>query len=165
MNLGDRLAALLERVYILLMKALEPPFAALQRVVGIKGMPYAFVLPNVVLFGLFIFVPVVLNVWYAFTGSNHLLIGERPGVGLDNFASLLDCKNYLDVNSCAQDRFWRAVHNTALFVVLQVSSMVVLSLIAALILNGRIVARGFFRAAPRPTESRSDRAAAARNRR
>jgi alpha-1,4-digalacturonate transport system permease protein len=38
------------------------------------------------------------------------------------------------------------VHNTVLFVVVQVVVMVVLSLLTALILNGRILARGFFRA-------------------
>lgn len=135
-----------EAVYGFVMRALEPPLAWIQRRVGITGMAYVFVLPNLLVFGIFVALPMVLNVWYATTGSNRLMLAERPFVGLDNFASLLDCRNYADANTCAQDRFWRAVHNTSWFVVLQVTAMVALSLITALILNGRILARGFFRA-------------------
>jgi alpha-1,4-digalacturonate transport system permease protein len=135
-----------ERLYIAVMRSVEPPFAWLQKRVGIRGMAYAFVLPNLLVFGIFVALPMMLNVWYAVTGSNRLSLGERPFVGAENFRVLLDCKDYLDVNSCAQDRFWRAVHNTVLFVALQVAAMVLLSLLTALILNGRILARGFFRA-------------------
>src|SRR5262249_36971638 len=124
----------------------ELPFAALQRRIGIGGMPYAFVAPGLLFFGVFVALPMVLNVWYGLTGSNELMIGARPFVGLANFETLLDCRNYAEPNSCAQDRFWRAVHNTAAFVVLQVTAMVGLALVAALILNRRIRARGFFRA-------------------
>ena len=146
MPLSAALSTLFERLYSLVMRALEPPFAALQKRVGIKGMAYAFVAPNLLLFGIFVALPMLLNVWYAVTGSNRLMLAERPFVGTENFATLLTCTNYLDPNSCAQDRFWRAVHNTCWFVLLQVGAMVALSLVTALILNGRIVARGFFRA-------------------
>jgi alpha-1,4-digalacturonate transport system permease protein len=132
--------------YTGLMRALEPPFAAIQKRVGIKGMAYVFVAPNMIIFSVFVALPMILNIWYALTGSNRLMIGERPFVGLDNFSALLDCKDYLDVNSCKQDRFWRAVHNSVLFVALQVTAMVALSLVTALILNGKLRARGFFRA-------------------
>lgn len=135
-----------EIAYSAVMRALEPPLAALQRVVGIKGMAYAFVLPNLLVFGIFVALPMLLNIWYALTGSNRLMLADRPYVGLQNFAALLDCQNYANPNTCAQDRFWRAVHNTSWFVVIQVSAMVAFSVITALILNGRIRARGFFRA-------------------
>lgn len=135
-----------ERVYGGAMRAVEPPFAWIQKRVGIGGMAYVFVLPNLLLFGIFVALPMLLNIWYATTGSNRLLLADRPFVGLDNFRSLLECGSYLDPNTCRQDRFWRAVHNTGWFVVLQVAAMVFFSLITALILNGRIVARGFFRA-------------------
>ena len=46
-------APVLETAYGLLMRSLEPPLAALQRRVGIKGMAYAFVLPNLLVFGIF----------------------------------------------------------------------------------------------------------------
>jgi alpha-1,4-digalacturonate transport system permease protein len=146
MSPGASIGAAAETVFAAAMRLLEPPFAWLQKRVGIGGMAYVFVLPNLAVFGVFVALPMALNVWYALTGSNRLMLGERPFVGLDNFAVLLACADYLDPNSCAQDRFWRAVHNTVAFVALQVAAMVALSLVTALILNGRIVARGFFRA-------------------
>ena len=133
-------------VYNRLMLGIEPIFAVLQKRIGIKGMAYVFVAPNMIIFSVFVALPMILNIWYALTGSNRLMIDERPFVGLDNFTILLDCKDYLDVNSCKQDRFWRAVHNSVLFIVLQVTSMVALSLVTAVILNGKLLARGFFRA-------------------
>ena len=135
----------LRRGLDLLMRAIEIPLAALQRRVGVNGMGYVFVLPNLLLFGIFVALPMLLSFWYATTGSNRLMIGDRPFVGLQNFAALLDCGSYLDPNSCGQDRFWRAVHNTSLFVAIQVVAMVALSLAAALVLNRPIRARGFFR--------------------
>ncbi|MFI5013936.1 MAG: carbohydrate ABC transporter permease [Hyphomicrobiales bacterium] len=136
---------LAERIFAAAMNLLEAPLAALQRRVDIGGMAYVFVLPNLLVFAVFVALPMLLNIGYAVTGSNRLMLGERPFVGLDNFGALLDCGNYLVPNSCAQDRFWRAVHNSVLFVAIQVTGMVVLSLLTALILNGKIKARGFFR--------------------
>lgn len=146
MTIANGVATAAEAVFATVMRMLEPPFAWLQKRLGIRGMAYVFVLPNLAVFGVFVALPMALNVWYALTGSNRLMLGERPFVGLDNFAALLTCRDYLDPNSCGQDRFWRAIHNTLAFVGLQVASMVALSLVTALILNGRIVARGFFRA-------------------
>ena len=134
-----------ERAYSLAMRMLEPPFAVLQRRLGIKGMAYVFVAPNLIFFALFVALPMVLNLWYGVTGSDRLMVQDRHWVGFDNFRALLDCGSYLDANSCQQDRFWRAVHNSTLFVILQVASMVLLSMIAALLLNGKIRGRGFFR--------------------
>ena len=134
------------RAYGFAMQAVEPFLSALQRRIGIKGMAYVFVAPNLIFFGLFVALPMALNVWYALSGSNRLLIQERPFIGLDNFRALLDCASFLEVNSCRQDRFWRAVHNSIFFVFLQVGAMVLLSVVAALLLNGKIKGRGFFRA-------------------
>jgi alpha-1,4-digalacturonate transport system permease protein len=125
---------------------LERPMAAVQRLVGVRNVAWAFLLPNLVIFGLFTFVPIFLNFLYATTGGDQLLLWERPYVGGENFATLLDCESYLDPNSCQRDLFWRAVHNTGWFVVLQVGFMILFSLIAALILNRDLPLRGFFRA-------------------
>jgi alpha-1,4-digalacturonate transport system permease protein len=124
---------------------LEWPMLALQRRTGAQRIAWAFLLPNLVIFGLFTFLPIFLNFIYATTGSDRILLSQRPYVGAANFAKLLDCQNYLDPNTCSEDIFWRAVHNTALFVVLQVGFMIFFSLITALILNRDIPARGFFR--------------------
>jgi alpha-1,4-digalacturonate transport system permease protein len=76
----------------------------------------------------------------------QVLPGERPWVGTDNFATLLACQSYLDPSTCEKDLFWKAVFNTASFVLLQVGFMVLFALVTALVLNREIRARGFFRA-------------------
>ena len=127
------------------MRVVELVFTPIQRTFGLKGMAWAFLLPNLVLFGLFAFLPVFLNVSYALTGGDNVLLADRPDVGLRNFERLTDCGNYLDPNSCLEDKFWRAVWNTCWFVTLQVGIMVGFALLTALILNREIKARGFFR--------------------
>jgi alpha-1,4-digalacturonate transport system permease protein len=124
----------------------ERPMQALQRLTGVQRIAWIFLLPNLVIFSLFTFVPITLNFFYAGTGSDNILLQNRPYVGLDNFSSLLACGNYLEPNSCERDIFWRAVHNTSWFVVLQVGFMILFSLLTALILNRDIPLRGFFRA-------------------
>lgn len=122
------------------------PFEALQRVLGAARMPYVFVAPNLLVFGIFVAAPMILNVWYAVTGGTALMPGERPYVGASNFGELLDCGVYIVVATCRQDRFWRAVANTSWFVAFQVVGLVGVSLLTALILNRRMPWRGFFRA-------------------
>lgn len=128
-----------------LMRIVEIPFLAAQRLLGINRLAWVFLAPNLILFGLFAFLPVILNVSYAMTGGDNVLLADRPNVGLRNFATLTDCENFLDPNSCREDKFWRAVWNTCWFVTLQVGIMVGFALLTALILNRDIRARGFFR--------------------
>jgi alpha-1,4-digalacturonate transport system permease protein len=117
----------------------------IQRVIGIKGMAYFFVLPNLLIFGLFILLPMITNFVYAFTGGDNLFLGERPYVGTDNVERLFDCENFLKPNTCNEDLFARAVANTGVFVVTQVGLMIGVSLLTAVILNRKIVGRAFFR--------------------
>ena len=119
--------------------------SAIQRLVGLKGMPYIFVLPNLLVFGIFILFPMLLNFAYAFTGGSEFFLSERPWVGTANFDQLLTCDNFLDPNTCTQDRFWRSIYGTMSYVLGQVLWIVVISMITALILNRGIRARGFFR--------------------
>ncbi len=107
--------------------------------------PWFFLGPNLVIFGVFTFLPIVINLYYAFTGGVELYPRDRPFVGFDNLATLLDCGSYLDPSSCKKDIFWRAVWNTARFSVFQVSLMVLFGLITALVLNRKIIGRGFWR--------------------
>lgn len=120
-------------------------FSALQRVIGLKGIPYIFVLPNLLIFGIFIVFPMLLNFVYAFTSGTEFFPNERPWTGTSNFEQLLDCTNVLDPNTCREDLFWRAIFNTVTYVTFQVGFMVIISLITALLLNRKIRARGFFR--------------------
>jgi alpha-1,4-digalacturonate transport system permease protein len=120
---------------------LEP----LQRLIGSRRMPYVFLLPNLLIFGIFILFPMALNFYYAFTGGTALFPEDRPLVGLQNFATLFDCGDYLNPATCTEDRFWRSLFNTANFVLFQVVGVVVFSLLTAVVLNRKIRFRGFFR--------------------
>jgi alpha-1,4-digalacturonate transport system permease protein len=141
----DPIERLLSAVFGGIINVVDWIMHPLQDRVGVRGMAYIFVLPNLLIFGIFILLPMLLNFYYAFTGSTELFPQNRPFVGLENLNTLFTCQNFLDPNSCREDLFWRAVYNTLGYVTLQVGTMVVLSLITALALNAQIVARGFFR--------------------
>jgi alpha-1,4-digalacturonate transport system permease protein len=110
-------------------------------------MGWLFVGPNLLVFALFTFLPITLDVYYALTGGTALLPGDRPYAGAENFSELLACGDHLDATTCTVDLFWFGVWNTLRFVALQVGLMVLFSLITALALNAQIKGRGFFRAA------------------
>ncbi len=127
---------------------LDGPFRALQRHIGANRMAYVFLAPNVLVFGLFSFWPMLLNFYIAFTGGQSVILAERPFVGLANFRELLDCPSWLDPKTCpvAGFSFWTGIWNTLFFAVVQVPIMIVVALVTALILNRDIRARGFWRA-------------------
>jgi alpha-1,4-digalacturonate transport system permease protein len=110
-----------------------------------RSTPWLFLTPNLVIFGVFTFLPIAINFYYAFTGGVQLYPRDRPYVGLENLATLLDCGNYLDPSTCKRDLFWRAVWNTAKYSLFQVTLMVLFSLVTALVLNRKIIGRGFWR--------------------
>ena len=107
---------------------------------------WLFVAPNLAVFALFSFLPIIVDVWFAVTGGSELLPENRPFVGGENFTDLLNCGSYADPNSCTRDLFWYGVWNTLEFVSLQVGLMLAFSLVTALVLNRRIIGRSFFRA-------------------
>ena len=124
---------------------LDKFFTPLQKLVGVRGMAYVFVLPNMLVFSIFVLFPMVFNFVYAFTGSDNLFLDQRPYVGAANIERLFDCEDFLRPTTCDEDLFMSAVLNTAGFVVTQVALMIGISLLTAVILNRKIVARGFFR--------------------
>jgi alpha-1,4-digalacturonate transport system permease protein len=123
----------------------EWPMRGLQGALGVPRIGWVFVAPNLVILGLFTFLPIVINFYYAFTGGVQLYPSQRPFTGLENLETLFECGSYLDPSSCRKDLFWRAVYNTAWFAFFQVALMVVFSLVTALVLNRKILGRGFFR--------------------
>ncbi len=139
------LSKLTEAIGQFFIDLLDLIFGSLQKIIGLKAMPYVFVLPNLLIFGIFILFPMLLNFRYAFTGGTSFFPNQREFVGFANFEQLLTCQNFLDPNSCREDLFWRALFNTAGYVFFQVGLMVVMALITALVLNRKIRARGFFR--------------------
>ncbi|MCQ0970067.1 sugar ABC transporter permease [Paracoccus sp. TK19116] len=129
-----------------LARATDVPLSAWQRLTGQRGMIALFLLPNMAIFGIFVLVPLVINLLYSTTGGTEFFLSDRPQVGADHYARLLDCGNYLDPNSCRDDMFWIAVSNTARFVFFQVAVMTLAALITALILNRALPGKGFWRA-------------------
>jgi alpha-1,4-digalacturonate transport system permease protein len=110
-----------------------------------RSTPWLFLTPNLLIFGVFTFLPIAINFYYAFTGGVQLYPRDRPWVGTENLVSLLACTNHFDPSTCERDLFWRAVWNTAKYSVFQVGLMVLFSLITALVLNRKIVGHGFWR--------------------
>jgi alpha-1,4-digalacturonate transport system permease protein len=124
---------------------LEPVFKLGQRWLGTSRLGWLFVGPNLIVFGLFTFLPILINLVYATTGGVNLMPAQRPYTGAENFQILFECRDYLDLSSCRKDVFWRAMFNTLKFSVLQVGLMVLFSLVTALVLNRKIIGRGFWR--------------------
>ena len=124
---------------------LEWPFRWAQRWLGVQKLGWLFVAPNLIVFGCFTFLPILINFIYAATGGVKLMPLDRPFTGVENFQILLECRSYLDLSTCRKDVFWRAVINTLKFSLIQVVLMVLFSLVTALVLNRKIIGRGFWR--------------------
>jgi multiple sugar transport system permease protein len=94
----------------------------------------AMVTPAVVLLLLFFVVPVALAFGLAFT--NARLISPRPAefVGADNFVTLF-----------GDPMFWKSLRNTAYFAVVVVPVQAALALALAMLVNGKVRGRNFFR--------------------
>lgn len=139
------LARFFSRLLGLGFNALEPVFQLGQNWLGMRRIGWLFVGPNLLIFGCFTFLPILINLVYAATGGVKLMPLERPFTGVENFAILFECRDYFDVQSCRKDIFWRAIFNTIKFSLFQVVLMVFFSLATALVLNRKIVGRGFWR--------------------
>lgn len=144
-SLGELPGRAVSGIYDLIVWGADILMAPLQRGIGIKRMAYIFLLPNMLIFGIFVLTPMVMNFYYSMTGGTQLFLRDRAFVGLDNFRYLFDCQNFFDPSTCDEDLFWRAIWNTTVFVTLQVGGMVLFAMITATILNRSIRGRGFWR--------------------
>ena len=109
------------------------PDAAPRRRRGSSGLALLFMLPALVVFALFIFWPLVRSVLLSFQGTD--IVG-RPGafVGTANYERLLSDPGFVKVLGV-----------TLAFTLLTVIPSILLSLVIALLLQGRIRAVRFFR--------------------
>lgn len=96
-----------------------------------KNMAYFFVLPNLLIFGIFVLFPMLLNIYYSFTGGSNLFPQDRPFVGGQNYQQIFSCANFLDPNTCREDRFWRGFYNTIFYVIFQVGGILAFSMLTA----------------------------------
>jgi alpha-1,4-digalacturonate transport system permease protein len=133
------------KLLALVFNAFEPLFKFGQRLLGTSRMGWMFLGPNLLIIALFTFLPILINIIYSVTGGVQLMPQNRPYVGAENFAILLECSDYTNIQSCRKDIFWRSIVNTIQFSVYQVVLMILFSLITALVLNRKIIGRGFWR--------------------
>lgn len=95
--------------------------------------PYLFVSPFFVLFGAVGLFPLLYTAWVALHDWN-LIAGQGEFVGLDNFAAVLE-----------QRQFWLALRNTLSMFVLHVVPLLVFGILIAAALDRNLRAGGFWR--------------------
>lgn len=124
------------------------PVELSQSLFGRGGVPYALLLPNMLIFGLFTFAPMILNFYVSFTGGSSISLFDRPWVGGANYAELFNCETIFAPKTCtnAGFNFWTGMFNTLWFVAIQVPILCVVALVTALVVNKNIKGRGFWRA-------------------
>jgi multiple sugar transport system permease protein len=100
---------------------------------------YLFMAPYLVLFTIFIVVPVVFGVWISLHNWDPLL-PVKPFVGLQNYVDLIT------PGSTTFGPFWNSMEATGKFTLYSVPLLVAIPLLIALILNREFRGRNFFRA-------------------
>jgi multiple sugar transport system permease protein len=96
---------------------------------------YAFLLPSLVIIGVFMLWPIAQIVWYSLHQFSFIST-DNPFVGLDNYRRL-----------GGDSRFWNDLRNTAVFTAGVVPAGIVLPLPVAAALHRRLPGRAVFRAA------------------
>jgi alpha-1,4-digalacturonate transport system permease protein len=98
-----------------------------------KIAPYLFVLPNLIIFSIFIVFPAIFGFYVSFTEWDVLTSPEF--IGLGNFVKLFQSAE-----------FWAILSRTLIYVFSVVPITFALSMVLAIILDRDIKAKGFFRA-------------------
>ena len=131
-----------------LMDLLGFPVELAQSIWGRGGVPYALLLPNMLIFGLFTFAPMILNFYVSMTGGTSISLFDRPWVGFDKYIEIFNCESIFEPKSCtnAGFNFWTGMFNTLWFVLFQVPILCTVALVTALVVNKNIRGRGFWRA-------------------
>lgn len=101
--------------------------------------PYLFLAPYLVLFIVFLLVPIGYGLWISLH-SWDINVPAKPFVGLDNYANLLSS------DSVDGPRFWTAMKATGIFTLFSVPVLLVLPLLVALLMNSRFRGRNLYRA-------------------
>lgn len=97
-----------------------------------RSAPYLFLLPSLILLGVFAFYPTLFALYMSF--HRWRILGEAQFIGWENYLQVIRA-----------DEFRVALTNTLLFGFVTVPAGVVLALGSALLLNQPLRARGFFR--------------------
>jgi multiple sugar transport system permease protein len=100
---------------------------------------YLFMAPYLVLFTVFIVIPVVFGIWVSLHNWDPML-PVKPFVGLQNYVDLIS------PGSTTFGPFWNSMEATGKFTLYSVPLLVVIPLLIALMLNREFRGRNFFRA-------------------
>ncbi|MFE0455070.1 carbohydrate ABC transporter permease [Streptomyces sp. NPDC058914] len=101
--------------------------------------PYAFLTPYLLLFVVFMLVPIGWGLWISLHDWD-INFAAKPFVGLANYTELLDS------GSVEGGRFWLAMKATGIFTALSFPFLIVVPLLVALLMNGRFRGRNLYRA-------------------
>lgn len=101
--------------------------------------PYAFLGPYLLLFLVFIIIPIGYGLWVSLHDWD-INLPAKPFVGLDNFSELLD------PDSVDGPRFWMSMKATGIFTAMCLPFLLVVPLLVALLMNGRFRGRNLYRA-------------------
>ncbi len=115
------------------------PSAGQGRKPGEARTAYLFLAPYLVLFTVFVLVPIVYGLWISLHAYDFTL-PEKPFVGLDNYTGLFDG------GSPFATPFWQSMQATWLFTIITVPLLLVVPLLVALLMNGKFPGRTVFRA-------------------
>lgn len=102
-----------------------------KRIVGGK-VPYLYLLPAILIFTVFLAIPIVQSLYYSFYDYNGMT--AMKFTGLDNYARV-----FQEIN------FSNALKNTIIFTVLNVVIQNVIAIPLAVLLNGKIRFKSFFK--------------------
>lgn len=109
------------------------------RVHGSQLVPWLFLAPYLVLFGMFVVLPAFYGIWISLHDWDFTLPG-RPFVGLQNY------KDLFDPESLQYKDFWNGMKNTAIFTIASVPFLISIPLLLAMLLHRNFPGRTFFRA-------------------
>jgi multiple sugar transport system permease protein len=103
-------------------------------------VPYLFLAPYLLLFGVFVLAPSLFVIWISLHDWDFLLPG-KPFVGLENYLNLFRS------GTITSGPFWQSMAATGKFVLFSVPLLVAVPLGVAVLLNQRFPGRNLFRAA------------------
>jgi len=100
--------------------------------------PYIFIAPHVILFSVFLVIPLFVGVYASFTKWN--IFTPPVWVGLENYKTIL-----FNTESTLYRQFWSGLGRTVLFVILCVPPQIILPLLFAGLLTKKPFGSSFFR--------------------
>ncbi|MEY8356273.1 sugar ABC transporter permease [Lachnospiraceae bacterium 54-53] len=99
---------------------------------NIKVVPYLYILPNMLLFMMFMIVPIFMTVYYS--------LMNWKGIGLPRF---IGAENYLWL--LTNEVFWKTMWNTVFYTITTVPLIMAFALLLGMLLNTNLPLKGFFR--------------------